>query len=74
MHMFVVQKFCWVIVMASAWELGSFVTRALGARDQQSSGLSLVSQLLVLLAPLCKSDIFSLECAPSITIRVVANE
>lgn len=49
----VLQKFCWVIITAAIWESGSFITRAISTRHQQSDGLVLVSQLLVLLAPLC---------------------
>jgi hypothetical protein len=50
------KRFCWVIIMACLWELGSFVTRALGSHNQQSSALALVNQLLLLLAPLCESS------------------
>ncbi|KAI9848829.1 MAG: hypothetical protein M1837_006345 [Sclerophora amabilis] len=38
--------------MGGFWELGSFVTRSLSTRDQQSSGLAMIAQLLLLLAPL----------------------
>ncbi|KAI9773238.1 MAG: hypothetical protein M1839_002200 [Geoglossum umbratile] len=44
--------FTWVIVMGSLWETFSFVTRALGAHHQQSLAYAIVSQLLLLLAPL----------------------
>ncbi|OCL11240.1 hypothetical protein AOQ84DRAFT_314190 [Glonium stellatum] len=44
--------FCWVIIMGLSWETGSFITQALGSHHQQSSALALVSQLLILLAPL----------------------
>ena len=46
------KPFCWVIIMASAWETASFILRALGARDQQNEGYVTASQILVLLAPL----------------------
>lgn len=46
------KRFCWVLIMGAAWELASFVTRALGAHNQQSQSLIIVSQLLLLLAPL----------------------
>ena len=46
------KPFCWVICMAVIWEFGSFLTRTLSTRNQQSAGLVLVSQILVLLAPL----------------------
>lgn len=38
--------------MATAWELGAFITRALGSRNQQSSGYAVGSNILFLLAPL----------------------
>ena len=38
--------------MGSAWEFSAFITRALGAHDQQSSGIATVSSLLFILAPL----------------------
>jgi hypothetical protein len=44
--------FCWVMIMATAWELIGFVTRALAAHNQQSVGLSFASNVLFLLAPL----------------------
>jgi hypothetical protein len=46
--------FCWVVIMGLLWETGSFITLALGAHHQQSMPLALISQLLILLAPLCK--------------------
>jgi hypothetical protein len=39
--------------MAVLWELTSFITRALSSRDQQSVPLITVSQIFMLLAPLC---------------------
>jgi hypothetical protein len=50
--------YCWVIIVAAVWETGAFVTRSISTLHQQSSGLALVSQLLVLLAPLCKNPLF----------------
>ncbi|KAF8194801.1 RTA1 like protein-domain-containing protein [Mycena galopus ATCC 62051] len=44
--------FCWVIIMACFWEFSSFMTRAISTKHQQSAGLALVSQILVLIAPL----------------------
>jgi len=44
--------FCWVMIMATAWELTGFVTRALAAHNQQSVGLSFASNIFFLLAPL----------------------
>jgi hypothetical protein len=38
--------------MACFWEFSSFVTRAISTKYQQSAGLVLVSQILVLMAPL----------------------
>jgi hypothetical protein len=46
--------FCWVVVMAALWEAGAYIFRALGAKDQQSSGIAIVAQLLVLVAPICR--------------------
>ena len=46
--------FCWVVVMAALWETGAYVFRALGAKDQQSSGIATVAQILVLVAPICE--------------------
>jgi hypothetical protein len=44
--------FCWVIVMAALWETGAYAFRALGSKDQQSSGIATVAQILVLVAPI----------------------
>jgi hypothetical protein len=49
--------FCWVIIMASLWETGAYAFRALGSRDQQSSGIALVAQILVLVAPICEFSV-----------------
>jgi hypothetical protein len=46
------KRFCWVIVMATAWEFAAFIMRAMGSRNQQSEALGTGSQLLFLLAPL----------------------
>lgn len=46
--------FCWVVIMAGLWETGAYAFRALGSKDQQSSGIALVSQILVLVGPVCK--------------------
>jgi RTA1 like protein len=54
--------------MGAAWELASFITRALGAHNQQSQTLVIVSQLLLLLAPLCASD----SLPTSFTLSAVA--
>lgn len=51
--------FCWVVIMAALWETGAYVSRALGAKDQQSSGTATVAQILVLVAPICEC------CEPS---------
>lgn len=47
-------RYCWVIVMASLWESGAYASRALGSKDQQSTGIALIAQILVLVAPICK--------------------
>ncbi|KAF2820835.1 hypothetical protein CC86DRAFT_360087 [Ophiobolus disseminans] len=44
--------FCWVILMAALWETGAYAFRALGSKNQQSSGIALVAQILVLVAPI----------------------
>ena len=51
--------FCWVVIMAAFWETGAYVCRALGAKDQQSSGIATVAQILVLVAPICEYCEFS---------------
>jgi uncharacterized integral membrane protein len=45
-------RLSWVIIMGATWEFASFVTRTLGTKNQQSTPLAFVSQLLVLLAPM----------------------
>jgi hypothetical protein len=49
--------FCWVIIMASLWETGAYAFRALGSKDQQSSSIALVAQILVLVAPICEFSV-----------------
>ncbi|KAF2744737.1 hypothetical protein M011DRAFT_520762 [Sporormia fimetaria CBS 119925] len=44
--------FCWVIIMAALWETGAYVFRTLGSKNQQSSGIAIVAQILVLVAPI----------------------
>lgn len=46
--------------MGSLWEFGSYVTRTISTRNQQNSGLALISQILILLAPICKFWLVSL--------------
>ncbi|KFY09578.1 hypothetical protein V492_05437 [Pseudogymnoascus sp. VKM F-4246] len=41
-----------VIIMGSLWEFGSYATRTISTRNQQNSGLALISQILILLAPI----------------------
>lgn len=41
--------------MGGVWEAASFALRAAGSRDQQQVAYQTVSQILILLAPLCKS-------------------
>jgi hypothetical protein len=40
--------------MASIWETISFVARTISTRNQQNVWIELISDLFVLLAPLCK--------------------
>jgi hypothetical protein len=47
--------FLWVIIMGIAWEFGGYLVRAFSTKNQQSEGLATVTQILILLAPLCKS-------------------
>lgn len=47
--------FVWVIIMGIAWEFGGYLTRAFSTKNQQSEGLATVTQILILLAPLCMS-------------------
>jgi hypothetical protein len=46
--------FCWVIAVAALWETGAYAFRALGSKNQQSSGIATVAQILVLVAPICE--------------------
>jgi hypothetical protein len=45
-------RLCWVIIMGSAWEFASFALRVAGTKNQQSTPIAFVSQILVLLAPM----------------------
>jgi RTA1 like protein len=45
-------RLCWVIIMGASWELTSFALRVAGTRNQQSTALAAVSQILLLLAPM----------------------
>lgn len=45
--------FVWVIIMGVAWEFGGYLTRVFSTKNQQSEPLATVSQILILLAPLC---------------------
>jgi hypothetical protein len=45
--------FCWVIFMGALWEFGGYLVHSFATRHQQSAGLALVAQLLILLGPLC---------------------
>ncbi|KAK5733506.1 hypothetical protein LTR17_009623 [Elasticomyces elasticus] len=44
--------FWWVIIMAALWETIAYAFRALGSKNQQSSGIASVAQVLVLVAPI----------------------
>jgi hypothetical protein len=46
------KPFCWVVIMGVAWELVAFVTRTIGAHDQQSMAYAFSASLFFLLAPL----------------------
>jgi hypothetical protein len=45
--------FVWVILMSAAWECIGFVTRTLSTRNQQDTTLATITQLFILLSPLC---------------------
>ena len=47
--------FCWVVIMGSLWEFIGYVSRSFGTKHQQNAGLATVSQIFILLAPLCMS-------------------
>jgi hypothetical protein len=46
------KKFCWVIIMAAAWELTGFIMRILGAKTPTSHTFAIGSNLLIILSPL----------------------
>ncbi|KAH6895985.1 RTA1 like protein-domain-containing protein [Thelonectria olida] len=46
------KTWCWVIIMASLWETCAFIFRAISTKHQMSSGIYLVFQIFILLAPL----------------------
>ena len=45
-------RLCWVIIMGATWEFASFALRTAGTKNQQSTPIAFVSQILVLLAPM----------------------
>ncbi|KAI1979432.1 hypothetical protein LOZ53_000678 [Ophidiomyces ophidiicola] len=46
------KKFCWVIIMASAWETLGFALRSYSTQNLRSLGPFVPSQLLIILSPL----------------------
>jgi hypothetical protein len=44
---------CWVVIMGALWEFVGYVTRSASTKNQQSTGLVFVSQILILLSPVC---------------------
>ncbi|KAF1952525.1 hypothetical protein CC80DRAFT_176328 [Byssothecium circinans] len=44
--------FSWVMIMGVSWELTAFITRAIGAHDQQTFAYAFACEFLFLLAPL----------------------
>ncbi|OAQ59612.1 RTA1 domain-containing protein [Pochonia chlamydosporia 170] len=46
------KTWCWVIIMATIWEMTAMIFRTLSSKNQQSKGLLLVFQIFILLAPL----------------------
>ncbi|KAF9874191.1 RTA1 domain-containing protein [Colletotrichum karsti] len=51
------KRWCWVIIMAGIWETLAFVFRSVSSKHQQDTGIYLVFQIFILLAPLCKSRV-----------------
>jgi hypothetical protein len=47
--------FAWVVLMGVAWECVGYATRALSTCNQQDTTIATVTQIFILLAPLCKS-------------------
>ncbi|KAF4463046.1 RTA1-involved in 7-aminocholesterol resistance [Fusarium albosuccineum] len=46
------KRWCWVIIMACIWEMMAFVFRSASVTHQQSTGVYLVFQIFILLAPI----------------------
>lgn len=46
--------FAWVVLMGVAWECVGYATRALSTRNQLDTTIATVTQIFILLAPLCK--------------------
>ncbi|KAM0284391.1 hypothetical protein ACHAQH_001967 [Verticillium albo-atrum] len=46
------KAWCWVIIMASIWETLALLFRTISTKHQQSSGIYLVFQIFILLAPI----------------------
>ncbi|KAJ4269813.1 hypothetical protein NW762_001482 [Fusarium torreyae] len=46
------KSWCWVIIMAGIWETTAFTFRAISTKHQQSTGVLLVFNIFILLAPI----------------------
>ncbi|KAF7293142.1 RTA1-domain-containing protein [Mycena chlorophos] len=46
------KRFCWVIIMAAAWETAGFIFRVFAVMHTTAAGYATPSQLLILLSPL----------------------
>ncbi|KAF6824226.1 RTA1 domain-containing protein [Colletotrichum plurivorum] len=46
------KRWCWFIIMASIWETLAFTFRGLSSKNQQNTGILLIFQIFILLAPL----------------------
>jgi hypothetical protein len=46
--------FAWVVLMGVAWECVGYATRALSTRNQQDTTIATITQIFILLAPLCE--------------------
>lgn len=65
------KRFTWVLIMGAGWEFGSFVARSFSTRQQQSLGLVVASQLLFLLAPLCRSSVSFCSFPPRVVVSLL---
>lgn len=53
--------FAWVVLMGVAWECVGYATRALSTRNQQDTTIATITQIFILLAPLCKFSFLAMD-------------